>query len=224
MSNKMKNSQELFNKVAKKYESSVAFKLAIAAIPKIGGLIDILLSTKASELSNNRIETLIQNLSRKMDQIENYKIKMSFLNSEEFYDLFVQAASATIKTRSILKIQEYATILVSSIITEINDQFTYEDYMNVLISLTEKELIFMKAIYDELKNPADYKMISENVLLQLIERKNLPKADPNFIIGRLVSMGLITEFKADVIGYGGGVYEMTLAFRELMEAINLHVD
>lgn len=218
----MKNSKELFNKIAKKYESSVAFKLAIAAIPKIGELIDILLSTKASELSNNRIGTLIQNLSRKMDQIESHKIKMSFLNSEEFYDLFVQAANTTIKTRSILKIQEYATILVSSITTEINDQFTYEDYMNVLISLTEKELIFVKAIYDELKNPADYKMISENVLLQLIERKNLPKADPNFIIGRLESMGLITEFKANVIGYGGGVYEMTLAFRELMEAINLH--
>ncbi|MDI7208594.1 hypothetical protein QMN03_17135 [Leptospira santarosai] len=219
----MKSSKELFNKVARKYESSVAFKLAITAIPKIGGILDILLSTRANELSNNRIEALIQSLSRKLEQIEANKIRMSFLDSEEFYNLLVQAANATIKTKNIIKIQAYASILASSITVECNEQFTYEDYLNILISLTEKELIFVKAIYDEVKNPFDYKMISEGFLLQLIERENLPKAYPNFIICRLQSMGLITEFKASVIGYGGGVYEITLAFRELMEAINLYV-
>ena len=85
--------------VLDKYSENSIFRAGINAIPYIGGSLDILLTTGVQRKSQERFEKFLNELEKQLKNVEENKLNYSYLESEEFYDLFIQTSNLAVKTR-----------------------------------------------------------------------------------------------------------------------------
>jgi hypothetical protein len=129
-----------------KYTENKVLRAAINLIPNIGGSLDILISTDISKRNFERYDNFIADLKSQLQNIDESKISQTYLNSEEFYDLFIQTSTLVVKTRLKEKIKVYSKIIVNSLIGDFNESQKPEDILNFIEDLTENDILLIKMI------------------------------------------------------------------------------
>lgn len=134
-----------------KYNDNPKLRALINLIPNIGGALDILLSEKGAKWREERLHKLLLELDAKIDEVKSdndfdKKMEERF-ESEEFYDLLIQAMNSAIKTRHSQKISSYANILLNHIIQADNERFSSELIIATLDSLTMDEVVYLSELY-----------------------------------------------------------------------------
>jgi hypothetical protein len=215
---------EIAKKASVSYTNNTILRVLVNAIPYIGSSMDIIFASKGSKIIQERIEVLLRNLETEMGFIEEKMVDYEYLRSEEFFDFLTKVIEASAKTRDRAKIHLYAKMLRGSVVLRDKREFSSEDYLNILIELTPRELEVASVIFEQQgddrpsSNENDlqwaYKMGWKNLAdkLPTVSREDLP-----FVLQRLSKSGLIKEVTGSYFDYVGGVYVITDAFRKLMQ-------
>jgi hypothetical protein len=199
-------------KASEIYLRNTALRALITSIPHIGGPLDIIFNSKGNKIIQKRITFLLENLKKEFNLLKVEFINKDFLDSEEFFDLIIKAIDASSRTASRNKILYYSRILKGSILNHNREQYYPDDYLNILIELTPRELDIAKIIYEK-----EDDILSDNVIYEERVSKycpSVPQEDMDFIFIRLMRVGLLRPTS----GWGGGVnYIITDVFRKIME-------
>lgn len=219
---------EVARKASETYANNTALRAVITAIPYIGGSLDVIFVSKASKIYQERIKALLENLKTEMSLIGEEMIDKEYLRSEEFFDVVVKVIEASSRTRDREKIRLYAKLLCGSVAIQDRREFFAEDYLNILVELTPRELEVARAIYEQQGNS---RPSSDETPLQWAWRmgwKKLPEKlrvtsrdDLPFVLQRVSRSGLIKEMTGEYVGYEGGVYLITETFRRLMDFLKV---
>lgn len=210
------------------YNDSSLLRLSILGIPKIGTVIDTILTTKGQKISYDRLLSFFTELDKEIKTIHEKYIDLEYIESEEFYDLLIKAMDASMKSRFIDKRMYYARILGNKCSADSED-FNPEFFIDIINELTMEELLVAKKMF-ELKTTDEYnRLLNENgghkdyvtqdqEILTLTDLQ-VDKSAYTFILLRLQRAGLIKEQTGSMVGYVGGVYEITDTFKKLMLTI-----
>jgi hypothetical protein len=213
--------EKSLSKVSEEYAEKTGLRALVNLIPNIGGSLDVLLTSKAQRLSQKRIETLLSELRKQLEEVEESKIDKTFLDSEDWYDLVLQAFEKAIRTRSVEKIQSFSKILTKALTASENREHS-ESYLDTLAELSETEVRLARLVY-EFK---DVNIQSKDNRGQPIPNKFLEQCtfiDHNglqFYMKRLERVGLVSEQVGMRADYDGGWYKTTPTFYKLMNAIS----
>ena len=208
-----------------KYSELTLLRAAIAAIPYIGGPIDILLSSKASKITQRRLGEFIDFVTAEMAKLDQQTIDREFIESEEFYDLLMKAFDRSIRTRSTEKKRVYARILRAGVESGGADSTTAEDYLDIVAELSEAEIVIARKLYDRMRlNPKwiegrQYNWASKRGLEDMHNEGVVPRADYDYVLLRLQRVGLLKEQTGAFLNYEGGDYQITDAFEKLMGSV-----
>lgn len=148
-------SQSKLESFLQKYSEQTLIRSAIAAIPYVGGALDILMTSKIQNKTLERFQYFVDNLKEQIGGLDKAKIDSAFLESDEFYDLFLQTSNLVTKTRLEEKIRAYSRILTSSLYLDNDNKIKPEDILNIVKELTESDIYLIRVIseYLESENP-----------------------------------------------------------------------
>ena len=204
------------SKASQMYSELTTLRAAITAIPFVGGSIDVLISGKAQNIAQKRLETLAGSLKDELNQLKGNQIDKNFLESDEWFDLLMQTFDKTIRTRSEEKIRLFSKVL-TGVLASTSKRDTAEEFLNILSELSETEIAIAHIVYE-----------LQTVNIKQLEEKNpfiakcdfVDQADLPFYLKRLEKAGLVSEEMGMIVGYEGGIYHITPTFKKLMGIIN----
>lgn len=140
------------NKLIEKYSDSLPLKLLIQNIPHIGTSLDTILSETGNKWREKRLQTLIQTIDEKIRilEISDQGIITQMeqkVNSEEFYDLFIQTCQKSSMTHSKEKIIGFANILKNYLFKEISEDYLIEVFLDITDNLSDIEISSLSKLY-----------------------------------------------------------------------------
>ncbi len=139
-----------------KYIDSYNLRAITSTIPYIGGALDILLSVKGEKLREKRINELFTQINSRLEKIEEKESLQEYLNTEEFYDLFVKVLNSVIRTRHLDKIKGYASILVNHLSVLNSKKEDSELMVTILDSIVLEELEYLSDLHNNSDNVVIY--------------------------------------------------------------------
>jgi len=170
-------------------------------------------------------------LNEAMSLIEEVKVDKSFLATEEFYDVMRSTLDACLRTRHDEKIKLYCKVLAGSVVVDNTDErHSAEDFISFISELSLTDIVVASEIYEKQKNvPEKFDMESdENTELKFVVNSGwhdirniceLSETDFRIALTKLSRAGMIKETVGSYIGYAGGLYLITPAFKRLMKLI-----
>lgn len=210
--------RDLADRAADAYSSTGWLRAGAAAIPFIGGSIDALITTRASELFERRVTAFLEELQAAAARLEETKVDRRYLDSEDWHDLLLRAFRAAADTRDPEKVRLYAAILIGAAKVDGMPGLDPEAILASVADLSPAEIGLARVMYANETAPGD---------LSTMERWERTLADPpanvrddvTFHLKRIERTGLIAEETGTLWGYSGGAYFVTPTFRRLMEFI-----
>jgi hypothetical protein len=169
---RMKKSKEI-NQLMESYSNNAIIRSLVNLIPYIGSSLDVLITSKIQELSWKRLQAYLEQLRVQFEKVDDSKIDWSYLNSEEFYDLFLQTSYSVIRTRSEDKIKLYSKILRNAVTREFKDPLGTEDLVSIIENLSQNDISFIKILSEFFMNPEikkrhEYYWISANSINKIL--------------------------------------------------------
>lgn len=212
-----------------KYDRSELVKYLIPAIPKMGGIIDKLLSDKLIDFQQEKLDKFFYELSHG-DIILTEEVR----KSNDFANYCYITMEAVLKCNVIEKIDCFAKLLKNSISIEVLlKDGIYEEYLSILEELSYRELIILTELYNLEKenenkfsdNMTDLQKCSLywNQFILNVQSKfdyNMSKGEIEAILSRITRTGCYREITGAYIGYTGGKGRLTPIFYKLIEYIN----
>ena len=166
-----------------------------------------------------------------MSQINESIIDLSFLTTEEFYDIFRKTFENCLRTRHNDKIRLNCKILVGSIVLDNkSERHSTEDFLSFISELSPTDLQVGMEIYKQQKDKPDkFDMESDtNTELKFVVNNgwhtiqgicNLSEDNFKISLYKLSRAGLVKEIVGAYVSYSGGLYLITPAFQKLMHFI-----
>ena len=192
------------------------------------------LVARADEIEKRRMEEQFVLLLEQLRNLEGLAVRKDFFETEEGHDMLYKALDEARKTRSRLKKEIFAKILKGAILDFENREYSSEEYLYVIPDLTEREIIVALALYKE-QPPLNLEDAKMNAVWKAWAEKvgdqvKMDIADLRFVIGRLVSSGLIdmvhsyNDAEDDLVitwpeGDDIGVYQVTPGFKKLVKLL-----
>lgn len=197
--------------VSKSYNDKTILRMAVNAIPYIGGALDLLLSSKWNKIAEKRIEDFFEFVNEKIDTVEEEKINKDFLETEEFADILMECLRSSMKTRERNKIKNFSNILSHSITFQDFDVNNFEEIKTILETLSLREVqvlvaieeygINLKKFYYQYLEKAEAKGGFWSYFLYDLSNKMLLNIDDlKLIIDGLMYKGLVIESNYDAAG------------------------
>lgn len=188
------SSKNKIETVLEKYSENSLYRAGINAIPYIGGSLDILLTSGIQKKTQERFEKFLSELENQIRGIDESKLNYTYLESEEFYDLFVQTSNLAVRTRLSEKIKAYSAILTSSLTSEFKNNLKAEDILNIIEGLTENDIRLIKLISDYWESE-DVKKINRDTVF---EASSLSEMSIN-LSEEFIFLGLLRLIKNSLI-------------------------
>lgn len=148
----MTNNNQI-KKISEDYSNNPVLRSLINLIPYVGGAIDVLITTKIQEISWKRLNNYLDLLQKQFENVNESKIDKDYLQSEEFYDLFLQTARASTRTRSEEKTKLFAKIFKNAITREFNNPLSPEDLVSIIDNFSENDITFIKILQEYFDSP-----------------------------------------------------------------------
>jgi hypothetical protein len=157
-------------------------KLLIQNIPYIGTSLDTISSDTGNKLREKRLETLLKSFDEKINSIEQsdteiISVMQQKVNTEEFYDLFMQAAQKSALSHKTTKIERFANLLKNYLIRDLtNNDCLIEVFVDITDNLTELEISKLSILqsdkielyFTERGRPFDIEQLKKDVSEQKI--------------------------------------------------------
>ena len=211
-----------FLSAAERYADNTVLRTVVVSIPQLGGGIDMILTSEAQRASKERVFRLLEEMRAWMEQLEADVVVEEYLGSEEFIDLVMKAFDSATKTRDEKKIRLYARILTESTVRDKQGEYFPEEYLNVLASLTPKQVEVAWTIYAVQGEPREsvHPEGSEGWHEEKqawCERTGLHASQLIFMLKGLVAVGLVAQIGRNKPGTIAVEYSITPSFKEMME-------
>lgn len=211
-------------KALEQYSNHFILRSLINGIPIIGSHLDLLLSIKGQETTQKRIELLIRYLTEQCQKIEERKVDKSFIDSDDFFDLTLQAVEAAARSRHREKIRLYASIIAGSVVIQDRSQNQPEDYLAVVSELSMREVSLVGAIkkLKRLEKNQEAPLLIGGGSLKytaLAEIADLPFEDIEYLLVRIQRTGLVQRDTATRAGGSFG-FEFTPLFDKFTKYID----
>lgn len=192
-----------------------SLRAAISNVPLVGTYIDLNLSMPGQKYIEERLEYLIAELRKEMEQVQEAVMDNAFLKTEEGYDLITKVFTAAAKTRQKDKLKLFAKVLRGAYTRKINVHDP-ELYVKIIDELTARELEIAMLLYrvkTEWKtNPpsGDNKgdMLKDPIWFST-HYPEYSKEELEFSLPRLERTGLIKEQTGTYSGNLGSHYNPT---------------
>ncbi len=222
MEQKSSRTSEIAAAALEVYSERATLRAVISAIPWVGGPIDAFLSTHGQRIVQNRIMSLLEVLQEELRDVHENQVDKSYIESEEFFDLIVQALEAAARTRERAKIRLYAKILKGAVVGHRESDFSAEDAVRIVLDLTPRQMEVARAVYRQQQdgprageNDLQWAMRAgwENLAGSLSESSAQETMADLLMLQRA---GLVREVIGGFFDYSGGVFVITPVFRRLM--------
>lgn len=204
------------------YTQNAWWRSLVTVIPYVGSALDLLLASKGQAMIQDRIARLFDSLKEELSQVREEAVDKEYIQSEEWFDLIVNALDAATKTRDTAKIRLYAKVLRGALTARCSEASSPEEYLTVLANLTPMEVEVASAIYRMECNwpePSGAKLewpSPEQWKRRFEESVSVPSDDLSMVLLRLQSSGLVRDLKGEFLGYEG-VYAITATFRKVVQ-------
>jgi hypothetical protein len=138
-------SEEVQKNLIEKYTDILPVRLLIQNIPYIGTSLDTVLAETGNKWREKRLQTLLQKIDEKLKALEILdgnlvSVMQKKVNTEEFYDLFLQAGQKSTMTHNTEKIEHFANILKNYLINDISSEnYLIEVFLDITSELTDVE-------------------------------------------------------------------------------------
>ncbi|MDR6158869.1 hypothetical protein QF023_002385 [Chryseobacterium sp. SLBN-27] len=153
-----------------KYSQVTGLKILIQSIPYIGTPLNEILFEHRGRIKQDRLNKFLQNLKDYFDSVREVSINESYINSEEFGDIFESIIEKVTATQSEEKVKRFKQILLKQI--EIPEKREYiESFLDIVSKITDKQ-------FEILIKQNDYTKEYIN-LLEKIERIDISEDNPN---------------------------------------------
>ncbi len=163
----MNSNDRSINDVVKKateyYEHSVIPRAAVAAIPYIGGTLDILLSGYAARRWQKKVASMFEELGSNLAKITENQVNKEFINSEEFESLIIRVIQALQTTHEREKISYFANILSKVVTTELLQNEKAQRYIGLVDELTGLHIRILKTFADRPREVMDASTIADMI-------------------------------------------------------------
>jgi hypothetical protein len=207
------------------YQNAEWIRLAVQSIPRVGGALDLLLTSTHQRLARERLNYLLAGLEHDVRQIADDQVDYAFLDSEEFHDLVLQAFAASVRSRERAKIRLHARVLAGAIRADrpVGDESgTPETHLELLSNLNIRDLVVLRAIVHQqgLNEPPDGNVLiwargmGWDKLPEIARRAGI--VDVAYHLHRLEREGCIREISGTYFDYLGGVFLLSDATRSLI--------
>jgi hypothetical protein len=205
------------------YLEMTAFRAAVAAIPVIGGPLDILLSGKAGEYQEQRFQMFLDFLTEDIETLDKKKIDKEYLSSEEFYSHFQLLAERVLREHSEDKIHLLAKALLGSITLNVASEMK-DKYLSIIADLSEVDVKVLVMMLDQHAKSTvsgvgnDRGKMTEGELIQ-----NIPKMTAGLmsaVCRTLERWGLVTDAEVGTLNYKSGSWIPTQTSFELADFIS----
>lgn len=209
------------NKACEKYSNNSLIRGAICAIPHIGGLIDIIMSTRGSKIRQGRIQQYIDLLKSQFNELSEKVISKEYLDSEEFFDLIISSFEIAARTRGENKRKLLSAVVKNSVILPVNNDDN-EDLLYCISNLNENDVSFMILLNcNEPKVRKEEEYVSGYTVNGLYEiDQRVSKEAYLFSLMKLETLGLLHR-NARVAGSMEQIpYNKTRYFRMLLKYLN----
>ena len=197
------------NAAAERYSSNTLLRASVTLVPWVGGSLDAILTTRASEIAYLRINNFIDDLRVEFAELSEEAIDRSFLESEEWLATVTKAFEVASREKNREMITQYAHMLCAAATGPIADAPDPATLLAVISELTIHEIILARLLSNLPAAPHSW----DKFLAQVPEAiaKNIV-----FHLKRLERTGLITEVTGSYVGYRGGHYEPTPTLIRIM--------
>jgi hypothetical protein len=101
-----------------RYDDTYPLRALVAAVPYLGGPLDVLLSGRGQQIRNERLRQLIEDLQEETSALATAKVDRDFLESEDFYDWFVLLLEQALRTNHADKLRALRRVFVHGVTTE----------------------------------------------------------------------------------------------------------
>jgi len=136
-------------RLIERYVENNKLRTLINLIPSVGGALDYLLSVKGNEFREERLSLMLENLDKRILDLESDLSLGSSVNkkidTEEFYDLLIQSFNSVIKTRHKEKIKCYSNILFN-FVQDKKSTISSDIMLSVLDTITIDEIHYLSAL------------------------------------------------------------------------------
>lgn len=213
---------EGFQRASSTYSEMTAFRAVVAAIPVIGGPLDILLSGKAGEYQETRFKMFLGFLEEDIETLDKKKIDKQYLSSEVFYSHFQLLAERVLREHSEGKIHLLAKALLGSITLNVASEMK-DKYLSIIADLSEVDVKVLVMMLDQHAQSTvsgvgkNRGKMTEGELIQ-----NIPKMTAGLmsaVCRTLERWGLVTDPEVGTLNYKSGSWIPTETSFELVEFI-----
>ncbi len=197
------------------YGELSSLRAAVSAIPLVGTYLDLTLSMSGQKFVEERLDYLILQLHKELDEVKEAVMDNTFLQTEEGYDLVIKTLASGAKTRQRQKLELLAKVLRGAYTGKatIHDP---ELYIKIIDELSERELevaFLLYSVKTEWKtNPPkgdNSGVMSRDPVWFSANYPMYTQDELEFILPRLEKTGLIKERTGSYMGYLGSSYEPT---------------
>jgi hypothetical protein len=171
----------------------------ITAIPGVGGSITQLLTGIGQQIVQERNAKLFEQLSEHLATVDERTIRKDYFKTPEGFDLLIKAMDESRRTRSDEKRDLIARILSGATSTDAGQgQYSPEEYLSIVASLTSRELEVARTIYELQKDIAprelepDNRMETWRLCVESMREKHAIDTDElPLLLNRIASTGLV---------------------------------
>lgn len=196
----IEENKDITKKAAVSENSIGVLKGVIGAIPYIGTMINETLFDIKGRIYQNRINSIVNNISERMKTIEEKNIDYSYLKSDDFFDITREIFESSLKIESEEKQKMLANIYVGSIENAIDYHKNRNKlFISFVVALSPFQLTIIKFIKEhnqKLIEISSYKKLFK-LFQELFNDILLDKYEFKYYCNDLEIKGLIT--------FGGGL-------------------
>lgn len=217
----MSHDNSQIKKISTFYSETAVLRALISSIPIVGTYLDLTLSMPGQKFVEERLEYLISELGKELENVKDMIVDNTFLQTEEGYDLIIKTFGAAAKTRQKKKLTIFAQILRGAY-THKESIHDPELYVRIVDELSIRELEIAFLLYKiKVEKSIVRKEGDTGNDIQFISNRftDFSKDELEFILPRLEKTGLIKELVGTFIGYGGGTYNATPLLSSFMRYI-----
>ncbi|OGS20288.1 MAG: hypothetical protein A2252_12070 [Elusimicrobia bacterium RIFOXYA2_FULL_39_19] len=131
-----------------KYEESFKIRALIQAIPWAGSSLDTMLSAEGIRIKKRRLESFLNKITDSLKVISEDKIDKKYLESEEFYELFLILTEKVMKSYEKNKIGLFKNIFINSLTNKGSDIYYKEGLINIVSNLSIKHIQILRYYFE----------------------------------------------------------------------------
>lgn len=203
--------------ISRWYESNLIARILVNAIPKIGGSLDVALSSKWDKIQKKRADDLLQKLEIELADLKEQMLDKSVLESEEFFDLVYEIARMAVSNRC-PEIRTASARVLKASISKKEKIVNLEDLVRQMSDFHEKDIVFLrgvKRLFDE-----EQKVMGSTLSAEVTEYGSSP-IDCEIQLYRFEAMGLLDHPRNMLCGRGLMSFEKMPLFDKMVSYLGI---